>query len=75
MSFGPTLSIQTHNSDLDTVLVQHGTHLVGGQVDVRLAIIAHQKAVSIAMPLHLTFDFFQHPAGWSHFFDIQSLDS
>jgi len=31
--------------------------------------------MAIAVTLHLTFNFVQHPAGWSYFFNIQSLNS
>jgi len=73
--FRAAFAVKPHHADLDAVLVQHGTHFIGRQVDVRLTVITHQKAMAIAMALNLSFDFFQHPAGWSHFFDIQSLAS
>jgi len=74
-TFWPPLAIKAHHTHLDPILVQNSTHFIGRQKDVRLTVIANQKAVAIAMALHAAFNFFQHPAGWSHFFNIQSLDS
>jgi hypothetical protein len=45
------------------VFVQHGAHLVGGQVDVGAAIVADEEAVSIAVPLNGAFNFVSSCAG------------
>jgi hypothetical protein len=39
--------------------VQHGAHLIGWQVNVRLAVVARHKAMTITVPLHRAFDFVQ----------------
>ncbi len=60
---GPALAVLADYPDLDLVLVQHGAHLVGRQVDVRAAVVADQKTVSITVPLHRSFNFIQQTAG------------
>ncbi len=48
-AFGPVLAVMPHDARLDAVLVQHGTHFVGRQVDVGFAVIAQHEAMAIAV--------------------------
>ena len=71
-TLGPALAVETHDACLDAVLVQHGPHLVGWQVDVGLAVITHHETMAIAMSADGSFEFFQQAAGVSNILDIQS---
>jgi hypothetical protein len=62
-----------HDTDLDAVLVQHRTHLVGGQINVTFPVIATDKTVAIAMALDHAFNFFEQAIGVSGIFDIESF--
>jgi hypothetical protein len=53
--------------------VQHGTHLIRRQVNIRLAVIAQYKPVSIAVTLDGAFDLVQQAAGMAGRFDKYSL--
>jgi hypothetical protein len=52
---------------LHAVAVQHRAHLVGGQVDVGVAVVAHHETVAVAVALHRAFNFFQQVAGGVEF--------
>ena len=73
--FRAAFAVLAHDAHLDAVFVQNRPHFIGGQIDIGLTVFTDQEAMTIAVTLHLAFDFFQHPAGWSYFFNIQSLDS
>ena len=68
-AFGATFAITAHNAHLDPVLVQHGTHLVGGQIDVGLTVITGHKPMSITVTQHGSFNFVQQAAGLANIFD------
>jgi hypothetical protein len=59
--------------------VQDGAHLLRGQIDRGLAVIAADEAVSVLMPFDLAFDFAQQGgagqsgAGLGYFFDDKIL--
>jgi hypothetical protein len=72
-SFGTTAAVLAHDARLDAVLVQHRAHLVRGQVDVRLAVIALHEAVTVAMSLNSAFEFVQQAAGIDIIFDMISF--
>jgi len=65
-------AVLPHDAHLDAVLVQNSAHFVGRQVNIAHAIVSQHKTVTVAVPLHTAFNFFQRGAGGSHFFDIQS---
>ncbi|GGA99189.1 hypothetical protein GCM10011496_20350 [Polaromonas eurypsychrophila] len=50
-----------HDARLDTVLVQHGAHFVGRQIDVGLAVIALYKTVAITVARNGAFKFGKQP--------------
>jgi hypothetical protein len=55
--------------------MQHSAHFVGRQVHIGSAIIALNKAMTIAMACHGPFEFFQHCVGGSQFFDTMPFFS
>ena len=61
--FGPAAPVLAHDAHLDTVAVQHRAHLVGGQINVRITIVAHHETVAVAVALHRAFNFIQQAAG------------
>jgi len=67
---GTSAPILPHHARLDTVLVQHCTHLVRGQIDVGFAVVALHETVSVAMPLNSSFKFIQQTAGSAIIFDM-----
>ena len=56
-AFGPALAVVADDACLDAVAVQHRAHLLLGQVEVGLAVVAHEKAVAVAVTLHRALDF------------------
>jgi hypothetical protein len=74
-AFWPALAILPNNANLDTVFVQHRTHLVGRQEDIAITIVTYQEPMSIAMALHAALDFIEQSRGVANFFDIQSFFS
>ena len=48
-AFGAVFAVMAHDAYLDAVFVQHGAHFVGRQIHIGLAIVAHDKAVTIAV--------------------------
>jgi hypothetical protein len=59
---GSSLPITPNDAYLDAILVEYGTHFIGGKIDVRGTIITGHKAVPVAMPLHHSFNFIQQTA-------------
>jgi hypothetical protein len=53
--------------------VQHGPHLVRGQIDVCFAVVALYETVAIAMTLNGSFEFIQQAAGSDIIFDMISF--
>jgi hypothetical protein len=74
-AFGSPFAVLAHDANLHAVLVQNGAHFIGRQIDVRLTAVTDQEAMTVTVPLHTAFDFFQQAAGWRYFFDIQSFYS
>ncbi len=73
-AFGPALAVVAHDARLHAVLVQHGAHLVGRQVDVAFAVVANHVAVAVAMALDHSLYFIEQPgADVSDIFDIESF--
>ena len=60
-AFGTALAVVAHDARLDAVLVQHGAHFVGRQVDVAFAVVANHVAVAVAMALDHALDFIEQP--------------
>jgi hypothetical protein len=50
-----------HDARLDAVFVQHSAHLIGGQIDVGLAVVTLDEAVAIAMAGYGAFKFCEEP--------------
>ena len=74
-AFGPAAAVLAHDADPHTVLVQHGTHFIGGKEDVAFAVIADDEAMSVAVPLHTALDFVVRVGAFGvrvHFLGIQS---
>ena len=72
--FGAALAVVPHDARLDAVLVQHGAHFVGRQVDVALAVVANHVSMAIAMALDHSLYFIEQPgADVSDIFDIESF--
>ena len=46
-----------HDARFDAVFVQHGAHLIGGQIDVGLAVVTLDESVTIAMAGYGAFKF------------------
>ena len=72
-TFRPAFAVLPDDANLDAIFVQNGTHFVGRQEDVTVAIIANEEAMSVTMALHAAFDFIEESRGLANFFDIQSL--
>ena len=72
-SFGTALAVTAHNARLDAVFVQHGTHFVGRQINVRPAVITRYKPMAIAMAVDGSFNFVQQAAGLAIIFDTISF--
>ena len=62
-TLGSSFAIATNDTDLDAVLVQHCPHLVRGQINIGLTVIAGHKTMAIAMALDNSFNFVQQCAG------------
>jgi hypothetical protein len=56
---GSTLAIEARDPRNHTVSVNDGAHLVGWQIDIGLAIITLDKAMSISMPFDSSFEGFE----------------
>ena len=54
---GAAALVVAHDARAHAVAVQHRAHLLLGKVDVGLAIVAHEKAVAVAVALHRALDF------------------
>jgi hypothetical protein len=54
-ALGPALAVVADDARLDAVSMQHRAHLLLRQVEVGLAIVAHEETVAVAMPLHRAF--------------------
>ena len=76
-AFGPALAIVADDAGAHAVAVQHRAHLVGGQVDVGLAVVADDVAVAVAMALDHALDFIEQAGRvlGSDVFDIESFSS
>ncbi|MCY1168049.1 hypothetical protein D9M73_80320 [compost metagenome] len=48
-AFGPVFTVVPHDARLDAVLVQHGAHFVGRQVNIGLAVVALDKTMAITV--------------------------
>ena len=73
LAFRPTTAVMAHDTHPEAVFVQHGTHFVGWQIDVSVAVIADEEAVAIAVALDCSLKLFQQAAGLAQIFDMQSL--
>ena len=71
--FGAALAVAAYYPHLDPVLVQHGAHFVGRQINVRLAIITGYKSMAIPMALDSAFHFVQQGAGLTNILDTIAL--
>ena len=71
--FGPAFAVAAHHAGLDPVFVQHGTHLVGGQINIRRAVVTDDKTVAITMALYGPFNLIQRRAELLHILDTISL--
>ena len=56
VALGPAAAVEAHDTHLDAVAVQHRTHLLLGEVDVGLSILADHEAVTVAVALHGALD-------------------
>jgi hypothetical protein len=76
-ALGPALAVVAHDAGAHAVAVEHRAHLVGGQVDVGFAVVAHHVAVAIAVSLDHAFDLIEKAGTVVSFdiFDIQSCFS
>jgi hypothetical protein len=54
---GPTLAVESHDAHLDAVAVQHGTHFLLRDVDVRFAVVPLDEPVAVTMTDHCSFGF------------------
>ena len=69
---GAPAPVLPHDAHAHAVAVQHRAHLVGGQIDVGVAIVAQHETVPVAVALHRAFNFFQQAAGGVEIFDLES---
>ena len=71
--FWAPFTVTSHNPNFDAVFVQYRTHLVRGQIDVRLAVITGYKSMAIAMALNYSLNFIQQATGLANIFDTMTL--
>ena len=72
-AFRPALAVAAHNACLDAVFVQNSAHFIGRQVNVRGPVVAGNKSVAVAVPLHHTFHLVGQAAGLTNSFDTIAL--
>ena len=75
MPFRAAALVLANDVHAHAILVEHGTHFVGGNVDIGLAIVTNDESMTVSMPLHRSFNFLERIArvgAWVHFFAIQS---
>ena len=74
---GPTTLVLAHDAHTHPILVQHGAHFVGGNVDVRLTIIANDEPMPVTVTLHGALDLIRRNLRRGRagvfFFAIQSI--
>ena len=73
LALGPATAVMAHHAHLDAVLVQHGAHFIGGEVDIGVAVIPDEETMAVPVALNGSFHFFQQVAGLVHSFVKQSL--
>ncbi len=56
MAFGPAAPVIADDAREHAVVVHDLLHLAGGQEQIVLAVVAHEKAVAVAMALHAAAD-------------------
>ena len=58
-ALGSALAVMSHHACLDTVFVQHSPHFVGGQINIRLRIVALHEAMAVTVAEDRAFEFSQ----------------
>ncbi len=53
----PAAPVVPRDAHAHAVLVEHRPHLVGGDIDVGIAVVALHESVAVAVALHAAFDF------------------
>jgi hypothetical protein len=58
-ALGPALAVVAQNADADAVAVQHRAHFLRREIHGRLAVVADDETMAVAVPFDAAFDFAQ----------------